>query len=68
MNIEQIDGYLELWDDNKLKKLWKRLSTLSQSELAFICTWMTIMIRDMGEVRLSQWVVWLETKVNAENR
>ena len=68
MNIEQIDGYLELWDDNKLEKLWKQLITLSPTELAFTCTWMTIMIRDTGEVRLSQWVVWLETKVNAERK
>jgi hypothetical protein len=68
VNIEQIDGYLDLWDNNKLEKLWGRLNTLSQPELAFACAWITVMIRDMGEVRLSQWVVWLETKVNAQNR
>ena len=64
--MEQIDSCLEMWDNNKLEKLWKHLNSLSQTQLAFICTWMTIMIRDTGEVRLSQWVVWLETKVNAE--
>ena len=68
VNLEQIDGYLELWDANKLEKLWTRLIKLSQTELAYVCTWMTIMIRDMGEIRLSQWVVWLETKTKAENR
>ena len=68
MNIEQIDGYLELWDGNKLEKLWKLMSALSQIEISYVSTWMTIMIRDTGAVRLSQWVVWLETKVNAENK
>ena len=62
MNIERMDGYLELWDNNKLEKLWKKLQSLSREELAYITAWMTIMIRDMGEVSLSQWVVWLETK------
>lgn len=64
MNIKQIDGYLELWDANKLEILWEQLQSLSREELAYITAWMTIMIRDMGEVRLSQWVVWLETKSN----
>ena len=64
MNIEQIDGYLEMWDNNKLEKLWKKLQSLSQQELAYITAWMTIMIRDISEVKLSQWVVWLETKSN----
>lgn len=62
MNIEQIDGYLDMWDNNKLEKLWKQLGGLSQSDLAFVTAWMTTMIRDDGEVRLSQWLVWLETK------
>ena len=62
MNIQQIDGYLELWDNNKLEKLWKHLSSLSHPDLAFSVSWMTTMIRDDGEVRLSQWLVWLETK------
>ena len=68
MNIEQIDGYLELWDNNKLEKLWKLMSNLSQSEISYVSAWMTIMIRDTGEIRLSQWVVWLETKAKAENK
>lgn len=62
MNIEQIDSYLELWDNNKLEKLWNNLKCHSQIELAFATAWMTTMIRDDGEVRLSQWLVWLETK------
>ena len=68
MNIEQVDSYLDLWDKNKLTKMWSRLNQLSQSELAFVIAWMTTMIRDDGEVRLSQWVVWLETKVNSETK
>ena len=62
MNIQTIDSLLDLWDNNKLEKLWKHLSSLSQSELAYTISWMTTMIRDDGEVRLSQWLVWLETK------
>lgn len=62
MNIEQIDSYLEMWDNNKLEKLWNNLKNHSQIELAFATAWMTIMIRDDGEVKLSQWLVWLETK------
>ena len=62
MNIEQIDVFLNLWDKNELKKLWKNLSQLSSVELAFVTAWMTTMIRDDGEIRLSQWLVWLETK------
>jgi hypothetical protein len=68
VNIEQVDSYLDLWDKNKLTKMWSRLNQLSQSELAFVIAWMTTMIRDDGEVRLSQWVVWLETKVNSETK
>tara|TARA_B100001093_G_scaffold293428_1_gene279956 strand:- start:886 stop:1086 length:201 start_codon:yes stop_codon:yes gene_type:complete len=64
MNIEQIDDYLELWDKNKLKKLWSKISKLHQLDLVFVIAWMTTMIRDDGEVRLSQWLVWLETKRN----
>ncbi len=62
MNIKQIDEYLELWDNNKLEELWEQLSSHSQQDLAFTIAWMTTMIRDDGEVRLSQWIVWLETK------
>ncbi len=68
MNIQQVNDYLELWDDNKLEKLWKKLNNLSNEELAYISAWMTVMIRDTGEVRLSQWIVWLEAKSNAESR
>ena len=64
MNIEQIDGYLDMWDDNKLEKLWKQLGILSHADLGWVIAWMTAMIRDDGEVRLSQWLVWLETKSN----
>lgn len=63
MNIEQIDAFLNLWDKNELKKLWNNLSQLSSTELAYVTAWMTTMIRDDGEIRLSQWLVWLETKV-----
>jgi len=62
VNIKQIDEYLELWDNNKLEELWEQLSSHSQQDLAFTIAWMTTMIRDDGEVRLSQWIVWLETK------
>ena len=62
MNIKQIDNFLELWDNNKLEELWKQLSLYSQPDLAFTIAWMTTMIRDDGEVRMSQWIVWLETK------
>ena len=63
MNIEQIDAFLNLWDKNDLKKLWNNLSQLSPTELAYVTAWMTTMIRDDGKIRLSQWLVWLETKV-----
>jgi|TARA_B110000495_G_scaffold131532_1_gene114743 hypothetical protein len=64
VKIEQVDGYLDLWDSNKLEILWRQLHSLSHPELAFVIAWMTTMIRDDGEVKLSQWVVWLETKSN----
>lgn len=64
MKVEEIDGCLELWDNNELGKLWKHFMSLSQPDLAFSIAWMTAMIRDDGEVRLSQWLVWLETKSN----
>ena len=64
MKVEKIDGCLELWDNNELIKLWKHFMSLSQPDLAFSIAWMTAMIRDDGEVRLSQWLVWLETKSN----
>ncbi len=64
MNIQKIDSLLDLWDNNKLEILWNSLKSLSQSELAYSVSWMTTMIRDDGEVRLSQWLVWLETKSN----
>ena len=62
MNVDQIDSFLELWDSNKLEQMWTSLQTLSQSDLAFVIAWMTAIIRDEGEIRLSQWLVWLETK------
>tara|TARA_X000000950_G_scaffold258861_1_gene326765 strand:+ start:2258 stop:2458 length:201 start_codon:yes stop_codon:yes gene_type:complete len=64
MKVTQIDNYLELWDSNKLETLWEYLNSLSQTDLAFSVAWMTAMIRDDGEIRLSQWLVWLETKSN----
>jgi|TARA_B110000444_G_scaffold259170_1_gene302076 hypothetical protein len=64
MKVEQIDSFLELWDANKLEQLWDRLNKNTQPDLAFTIAWMTTMIRDDGEVRLSQWIVWLETKSN----
>tara|TARA_E500000331_G_C16956439_1_gene582908 strand:- start:117 stop:317 length:201 start_codon:yes stop_codon:yes gene_type:complete len=64
MNIEQIDSYLELWDANKLEVLWNEFLLLNHSDLAYVIAWMSTMIRDDGEVRLSQWLVWLETKSN----
>ena len=62
MNIEKIDSYLELWDNNKLKKLWSELDGHSNTEIAFAMGLMTTVMSDDGEVRLSQWLVWLETK------
>jgi hypothetical protein len=62
MNIEQIDSYLELWDNNKLEPMWNKFRLLNHPDLAYVIAWMTTMIRDDGEVRLSQWLVWLETK------
>jgi len=62
VNVDQIDNFLELWDNNKLEKMWSSLQTLSQSDLAFVIAWLTAIIRDEGEIRLSQWLVWLETK------
>lgn len=62
MNVDQIDSFLELWDSNKLEKMWASLQILSQPDLAFVIAWMTAIIRDEGEIRLSQWLVWLETK------
>ena len=35
MKVEQIDSFLELWDNNKLEELWKHLSSLSQPDIAF---------------------------------
>ena len=62
MKIEEVDSFLEMWDVNNLEKLWSKLNNLSKTELAFIVAWMTAMIRDESEIRLSQWLVWLETK------
>ena len=64
MNVQQIDSFLELWDSNNLHDLWNSLETLQSADLAFVVAWMTAMIRDESEVRLSQWLVWLETKSN----
>lgn len=64
MKVTEINSCLELWDENKLEKLWSHFNTLSQADLAFHIAWMTAMIRDDGEIRLSQWLVWLETKSN----
>ena len=44
MNIEQIDSYLELWDNNKLRKVVEYFKCHSQIELAFAITWMTTMM------------------------
>jgi hypothetical protein len=64
MNIKEIDNFLVLWDSNNLHDLGNSLDTLSHADLAFVVAWMTAMIRDESEVRLSQWLVWLETKSN----
>ena len=62
MKLQKIDSYLELWDNNKLELLSNEFNFLTKLELAFAVAWLTTMIRDDGEVRLSQWLVWLETK------
>ncbi len=62
VDIKQIDDFLKLWDDNNLKTLWKKIEVLSNKDIAFVVAWMTVMIRDDSEVKLSQWLVWLETK------
>ena len=62
VDIKQIDDFLKLWDDNNLKTLWKKIEVLSDKDIAFVVAWMTVMIRDDSEVKLSQWLVWLETK------
>lgn len=64
MNIKQIDFYLEFWDSNDLENLGGQLFSLNHADMAFVVAWMTTMIRDESEVRLSQWLVWLETKSN----
>lgn len=66
MKINEIDRFLLLWDNNNLEKLWSYLRKLSQEELSFVIAWMTVMIRDESEIRLSQWLVWLETKTNSK--
>ena len=62
MKLKLLDEFIDLWNDNKLKKLWNNLSKLNREDFAFIVAWMTVMIRDESEIRLSQWLVWLETK------
>jgi hypothetical protein len=66
MKIKLLDEFIDLWNDNKLKKLWNNLGKLNQEDFAFIVAWMTVMIRDESEIRLSQWLVWLETKSESE--
>jgi|TARA_B100002019_G_scaffold128375_1_gene110454 hypothetical protein len=66
MKLKLLDEFIDLWNDNKLKKLWNNLSKLNQEDFAFIVAWMTVMIRDESEIRLSQWLVWLETKSESE--
>ena len=66
MKLKLLDEFIDLWNDNKLKKLWNNLSKLNQEDFAFIVAWMTVMIRDDSEIRLSQWLVWLETKSESE--
>ena len=65
MKLKLLDEFIDLWNDNKLKKLWNNLCKLNQEDFAFIIAWMTVMIRDESEIRLSQWLVWLETKSNS---
>ena len=62
MKLKLLDEFIDLWNDNKLKKLWNNLSKLNREDFAFIVAWMTVMIRDESEISLSQWLVWLETK------
>ena len=66
MKLKLLDEFIDLWNDNKLKKLWNDLSRLNQEDFAFMVAWMTVMIRDESEIRLSQWLVWLETKSESE--
>ena len=64
MKLAELDELLKLWEQNNLQKLWTNLIKLSLPDFACNVAWMTTMIRDTGEVRLSQWLVWLETKSN----
>ena len=62
MNIQEIEPYYELWDRNELKQLWDKLQLLHQEDFAYIIAWITILIKDENDKKLSQWIVWLETK------
>ncbi len=62
MNIKEIEPYYELWDRNELKQLWDKLQLLHQADFAYIIAWITILIKDENDKKLSQWIVWLETK------
>jgi hypothetical protein len=62
VNIQEIEPYYELWDKNELMQLWDRLQSLHQSDFAYIIAWITILIKDENDKKLSQWIVWLETK------
>jgi len=68
MNIEEVDRFLDLWLTNKVEKLWREMSKLSLPEFAYVTAWITYMLSSDNERSLSQWIFWLETKANAENR
>ena len=68
MNIEEVDRFLDLWLTNKVEKLWKEMSKLPLAEFAYVTAWITYMLSADNERSLSQWIVWLEIKANAENR
>jgi hypothetical protein len=62
MKLNILDEMLQLWEDGKLEQVWSSVSKLNKEDFAFTIAWMTAIISDDGQVKLSQWLVWLETK------